>query len=484
MGRRVLVLLCAATIMAGCSGAPAAVTDAPAAPGTGRLVARPPSTEPATSAPTTTTTAPATDPSASGGCAPLPSDTYDRPYADTAPWNVPVCSLAADSRSADWASRFWYYSRFNAHMADDPTKSDELGNYEVMFGLDADSTRDFSVAVYDVRQATTTARVFKRSGWPGKFNVPNGTSIPWNPSWRASGGSDSMMVIIDPTTGSQWSFWGLAQSYYGLPVNDTQCWGDILSVGLPGGGFRPGIDLCTGGFDRVTKASSPTTLSDYRVYGGNNPMTRGVGVDRFAMLVTPAEVATGQIRHALQMPVYNTMTGGTVCSGSETSAAFGSTCGQAVAPAGNFERRSSDEKGCREPVTDQLTSVQYRQTTIPSGMRFALKMTPTQIEQWLDSRGYTGQKRATARAFATALVDYGWIVTDTSCYGANFQVSGGANAQTATAWRALGITGDGRDLLKGLLTKDRIWTVAPPTNHCVDGTDTKFACPADSVTYP
>jgi hypothetical protein len=185
------------------------------------------------------------------------------------------------------------------------------------------------------------------------------------------------------------------------------------------------------------------------------------------------------------MPVYNTMPGGSVCTvGQADSDAFGSTCGQAVAPAGNFERRSSDEKGCREAVTNQLTSVQYRETTIPSGMRFALKMTPAEIDHWLDSRGYTGQKRVTARAFATALVNYGWFVTDTSCFGANFQVAGGANTQTGLEWRALGITGDGRDLLKGLLTKDRIWAVAPPTNHCVDGTQTKFACPADSVTYP
>jgi hypothetical protein len=479
MGRRVLVLLCAATIMAGCASAPSAVPGTEPAPGSRKLISRPPA-----AGPTTTTTAPdPTDVEATGTCIPTTTDSYDRPYADTAPWNVPVCNLAEDSRSADWTNRFWLYSRINEHMADDPTLSGQRDLHEVMFGLDSDPSDDFSFAVYDARDATTTARVFRRAGWPGTFNVPTATSIPWNPTWRSSTGSDGSLVILDPRTGAEWSIWGLAQSLYGLPVNDTQCWGDILSVGLPGGGFRPGVDLCMGGIDRVTVAGG-STLADYRTYGGNNPGTRGVGIDRYAMTVTPQEVATGQIRHALGMIVYNTMTGGSVCTEAQAATtAFGSTCGQAVAPAGQFERASSDKKGCNEAVTQQMSSVDYRKTTLPSGMRFALRMTAADIDRWLDSRHYTGPKRATARAFATALVNYGWFITDTSCGAANFQTSGGANPQTAALWRSLGITGDGRDLLAGLITKDRIWTVAPPTNHCADGRDSKLACPARSSTY-
>ena len=47
---------------------------------------------------------------------------------------------------------------------------------------------------------------------------------------------------------------------------------------------------------------------------------------------------------------------------------------------------------------------------------------------------------------------------------AEFQVAGGANPATAAAWRGLGISGDGRDLLYGLMTKDRIVTIAPATS--------------------
>ena len=124
------------------------------------------------------------------------------------------------------------------------------------------------------------------------------------------------------------------------------------------------------------------------------------------------------------------------------------------------------------------------QTTIPEGTRFALRLSDQDIENWLNSRSYTGQIRVTAKAFAVALVNYGWFITDTSCYGAEFQVSGGASPDTARDWRADGVTADGRDLLQGLITKNDVWTVAPPTNHCTNGTDSKFSCPANSVTYP
>jgi hypothetical protein len=64
---------------------------------------------------------------------------------------------------------------------------------------------------------------------------------------------------------------------------------------------------------------------------------------------------------------------------------------------------------------------------------------------------------------------YGWMVTDTSGWDASFQLSGGANPATAQAWLALGIDTDGNDLLFGLFTKARMWTVDPPTNYRASG---------------
>ena len=432
--------------------------------------------------PATTTTTPAAHPAASpdagavgATCLPEAADSYQRPFAATAPWNVPVCGLPADPRSADWTNRFYYYAHYNQYMGGDPTQATDSASYTVMFGLDANPVNDFSVAVYDAKDATTTTRVFQRTGWNGLMNIGNGASIPWNPSWRASTGSDALLVIVDHTTGHEWTLWGLVQSTYGLPLNDTQCWGWIPFS------YRSGTDLCVGSANMSKTANGTSPVND-NTYAGNNPTNRGSGIDEYALLATPQEASTGQIRHALAMPVFNTMTGGPgqVCTATQLNTdAFGSTCGNAVAPAGQFEGVAGTTHGCgNNPPAAALTNTTYRQT------RFALHLSDQDIENWLNSRAYTGQKRVTAKAFAVALVNYGWFITDTSCYGADFQVSGSANPTTAAAWRADGITGDGRDLLQGLITKTNIWTIAPPTNHCTNGTTSKAACPADTITYP
>ena len=472
----------------GCASAPSG-----GSAGTGSFAARSrlatPAAVPTTTAPTTAApaaapaaAAPAPAPAAST-CGTATSDSYQRPFAANAPWNVPVCGLSRSDRSDDWRDRFWYYARLNGHMADNAALSTDRGTHDVLFGLDNDPAVDFSMAVYDARQATTQIRVFQRQGWGGTMYPGNATTIPWNPSWKASTGSDATMAIVDPTTGREWDLWGVVQSYPGIVANDTECWPWRAAFYLPGGGYVPGQDLCVGSANLVRNAGL-TSTSDYRTYGGNNPAMRGVGIADSAMVVTPDEVSTGQIRHALMMPVFNTMTGGTNCNEAQAATpAFGVTCGGAVAPAGNFERASSSSPGCGVAAAASLSADGFRSTTVPEGSRFALRMSDGEIDVWLNSRGYAGAKRATARAFAKALVDYGWFVTDTTCYGADFQVASGRNPVTAEKWRSLGITGDGRDLLAGLFTKDRIWTVAPPTNHCIDGHDSKLACAANSITY-
>lgn len=492
MGRRLMLCICALSLIAtGCLDTPSPSASRPSAAESVANQGSPKTAEVAqpavpTSAPTTTPTTTTAPPAApvSSSCITQGSDTYARPYAATAPWNVEACGLAADARSDDWRDRFWYYSNMNMSMGGDYTQGSQIGRHGIEFGLDSNPVGDFSIPVYDKRDATTQIRVFQRDGWAGIFNITPASKIPWNPAWRASSGSDAMMVIRDSDTGRMWSLWGVTQSYYGLPTNDSQCWTQSASFWLPGGGFQPGVDLCVGGAD-AQRTADKAGYSDYRSYGGNNPKTRGVGIDRYAMLLTPEEVAAGQVRHALSMPVYNTMNGGTTCTEAQMGTnAFGSTCGQAVAPAGNFERNGSTYQGCGEPTSTALSPEAYRRTTVPAGMRFALKATPAEIEGWLDARGYTGAKRTTMRILAVALVNYGWFVTDSTCYRANFQAAGAANPATAAKWRALGIDDDGSDAFDGLITRDRIWTVAPPTNHCVDGRQSVAACPANSATYP
>lgn len=476
---RRLLLACLAVACTGCDFI------WPSWDGGGSAVSAPTSTTTSTTTSTPTSTSTTLPPATgiSAECIPTAATTFVRPYSDQAPWNVPVCGLAQDARSSDWANRLWLYSRINGQMATNPEAEPHRDKHGIMFGFDADPSTDFSVAVYDARDATGTIRVFQRHGWVGLMSINNGDRIPWNPSWKASTGSDALMVILDPDTGRHWSLWGVVQHQGGV-YNDSQCWPSSLYWWMSGGGYHSGTDLCVGGADLARNASR-TAVADYRTNGGNNPATRGIGIDEYAMLVTPQEVATGSIRHAMMMPVYNTMSGGTVCTASQMSTnAFGHTCGEAVAPAGNFEKAGGEWDQCNASVAAGMTADQWRATSLPEGTRMALRLSDAEIETWLNSRGYTGAQRTTAKAFAVALVNYGWFITDSTCYAADFQVSGGINPQTATAWRNLGITGHGRDLLDGLFKRDRIWTIAPPTNHCVDGVNRKTSCPANSITYP
>jgi hypothetical protein len=95
-------------------------------------------------------------------------------------------------------------------------------------------------------------------------------------------------------------------------------------------------------------------------------------------------------------------------------------------------------------------------------MRFAIHMTDGQIEQWLDSRSYRGALRNTARIFAVAARDYGFIITNTSCWDTGFVTDGMFNPATRSKWLALGIPDDGStSLLHGLFTSDNMWAVAP-----------------------
>ena len=197
------------------------------------------------------------------------------------------------------------------------------------------------------------------------------------------------------------------------------------------------------------------------------------------MVVTPEEVAAGEIRHALMMGAANTMFGPACTEAELATAAAGTTCGFAVAPAGGLEWQGP----CTSCPPSPLTDLERRSRAIPEGMRLALQLTDAEIDAWLDERGYTGTKRSTARTFAVALRDYGWFITDTAGT-ATFAVSGGANPETESGWRGLGIDGDGFDLLFGLFTKERIWIVEPATNQCVAGTPSPYACEAAATGYP
>ena len=173
---------------------------------------------------------------------------------------------------------------------------------------------------------------------------------------------------------------------------------------------------------------------DYRTKEDGFAPSRGVGIQYLAMLVRPEEVVQGEIQHALSMPIR-------------------STSGELyVAPATKLEHPDNPPG-------------------IPEGMRFALDVTDEQIKEWISSLPSElpeGMKRY-AGILARALRDYGWFITDTSG-AAHLQHEAWVSA--GEKWKALGlapIDAGGkqypRDLLDGLMTRDRIYALVPSDQY-------------------
>jgi hypothetical protein len=378
---------------------------------------------------------------------------------DTAAWNVPAADIAISPRSADWAHRYWNYADSYDH------------NWSIEFGLDQPGN-DFSLPEYSAADATTVARVFQRpvATWNGHFDVPNGSTIPWNPAWLPSDGTDAYMIITDPATGEEWDIWGLSAPAY-LPgtVSQAECSVDLTDAAL---GFDSSSDLCAASVNAVTNPSGQVV--DTRTYTGNFPWAGGGGLQNTAGLVTPEQVESGTIDHALKLSVGPELSmTGPECPADVTTPddpQVGTTCGTAVAPAGQFENR-----GTESPASALADMV-------PEGTRLIINDSDAQIDAWLDARGYTGALRQTAKVFAVALRDYGLIQTDTSKGPAVISVDGGRNPVVADGWRSLGIADDGSTLLDGLVTASNIEVLEPATNHCSDGSSHLY-CWASSTGY-
>jgi hypothetical protein len=195
-------------------------------------------------------------------------------------------------------------------------------------------------------------------------------------------------------------------------------------------------DLWQVRFDGSTVHATNGSLvpGDYRTYEGANRPSRGVGIQYLAMLVRPEAVAAGVIDHALSMPIINT---------------DGDTF---VAPATKLEHPGNPPG-------------------IPEGMRFALDVTDAEIDAWVQSlpRGLPTATRRAARTIGVALRDYGWFITDTSG-GAFLQFE--ANVSAGEEWAALGLADREigsrrypRDLLDGLMRRDRIYAIVPSDQY-------------------
>jgi hypothetical protein len=186
--------------------------------------------------------------------------------------------------------------------------------------------------------------------------------------------------------------------------------------------------------DGVIHASNANLVEgDYRTKEDGFAPSRGIGVQYLAMLVRPEEVSRGEIHHALSMPIRNT--DGT----------------HFVPPATKLEHPG-------------------RPPGIPEGMRFALEFGEDGMEQWLASLPPEVERmKPYARTLALALREYGWFITDTSG-GAHLQHEAWVTA--GREWSALGLdtirVGGKeypRDLLDGLMARERIYTIVPSDQY-------------------
>ena len=396
----------------------AAILIALGAIGGGVVASQPQPAPPPVTTTTTTTTAP-----------PLLEPTSVKRFAaDTASWNQLAATFGPSKTLQPYVERWWRYGG----------GADKPGYVSVAFG-------DYSIPVYDAANATTVARVYL-AVWAQRLYVsPVGVTMPWNPAWKPGTGNDGLMTIIDYKTGTVWSVGGIGQ----LAAN---CWDLFGPNGQAGFDVNNPNHLCTSGMSR---REGIYTFADGTTVDG-----RGMGIDQIALTVRASEVRSGAIRHAVPMAITATMFG-PACPGGSADPGFGVSCGSWVKPATKLERINPNI-GCAA----QVVSDTERSKTIPEGMRFALRITDAEINTWLDARKYTGQLRETARIFAVALRDYGWIIAETGCHGMLIQTDSVLAGDAAPVWKQLGISGSGAfpngDLLAGLITQERTYVVEPP----------------------
>jgi len=330
---------------------------------------------------------------------------------------------------------------------------------------------DYSVGLVELSTANSEHRVRRKTMFAGYFNIEPEDAVPFNTEWRPSDGKDGFLVVEDAATGREWDYWNISFPGHQREFNDSRdCQNGENAPPPLGVGFDASSDLCAASAMIITAPDG--TVADMRTYRGNFPGAGGGGLPNGPGLVRPSEVAAGAIRHAWKLATNNTMTG-PECDNAEREdpSAFGVTCGSAVAPAGIFERVA--EQGTPESIGQ----------SVPEGMRFSIDLTDDEIGSWLDDRGFEGRVRETAHIMATSLRDYGWFLVDSSPVGAVLPLAGGANEDTAEAWRSLGLDETSGSLLHGLFREGRIVTWEVPTNRCADGTSSAWHCWAAEIDY-
>lgn len=470
---------------------------------------KPPSVEPEESTQTTTGASTVLDDNASGKFAVrFGKQTHqptDRFFADDASWNKTITQLGGEfTELKPFAGRLWDYGGGTANGA--PPGS---------FYLDL---KDYSVPIYDINTATTTARVFQvvwsQNQQAFSFTgVEHGATIPWNPEWRPGTGNDRIMQVVNYSTGKVYGFWAVGE-------NKNACI-DRNPFGITffdGPNAKAGYNEYNTNPEHLCIAAINTYDTLWTGKDGNTHLDRGMGIDKLALVVRADEVAkgnatSGTIGHALPLttsnpmfgagsetpgitqPVYNTapdwngnlvrtlVTKGDDPSGigmipapkfvtpsnyASVASTAGITKGFYLKPATRLEHEFGWTGGTlyQGGVTPTPATDAERAKTNPSGMRFGLNVTDGDISTWVSARGYTGEKAKTAATFARTLRDYGAIIAETGGWGIGIETDG-VIGPAKNKWQDLGLYNIATDTTSdisftGLITRDRLYVVKPP----------------------
>lgn len=341
------------------------------------------------------------------------------PYDSTSAWNTPIGpSPTVHANSAG------YITALNAVGGGSGTQHD----------LSCDPVQ-FTIPVYVVDSSTPTGSVRLTAGTSGwtynngdnvAVRVPAGTDatgIPIPPSLTSvSSGDDSQMVIWNPTTGVEWTFWRFS------PAQHTNTNGTDVNTGIPN--YTPpgsGVEWVAQAY---MQSHTKTDGSGNHYYGRCNGTSsggtasvssqtgavggRGAGTSYFAGLLRPWEIDAGVINHALAF----------ACNRSASSWVY---------PASKSDGSNNAGAG----------------TNIPEGTRFQLDptKTTTDFDNLLNAYTYgnttytdqydfqpmpTNHKR-TAKIIMKCLQDYGMYNIDNSG-SSKIYVEDNTSARNGAGW--------------------------------------------------
>lgn len=355
-------------------------------------------------------------------------------FADTVSWNRTAAELGEAVGMGDYVRRFWHA------FGREPSAQRKM----------QPKTGDYSVSIFDARQATTKVRlaqtVNSQRQRANLGNVAIGSEIPWNPKWarvaspnpsaepnQLPGGTDRCCLIVDYETGECWELWETAAPH-------AECVDWLVLPFLPFNTFRA-FGGPNGRAKFVVGSSAwmgvGTCFYTPNIYTSDGQVDgRGSGISKAALTVRWSELEAGVIPHALAGVFTNPMAGPLASKPNTTLDPEAGKTKVFYLPPGRKAEYADTANGPRYrdpanvyPITDGC----------PTGIRYAIKITDERIEEWLDEFHGDGPLRDLARIFAVALRDYGIVYAETGGYAVGIECESARTPAGAAAAQRLGI---------------------------------------------